>query len=125
MEVAGDRFDFSSLEANLATLKGLCADFHEKARGGTEVEQYEATKTCLQLARILVPTLYTQTQPTDHQAALGTRFLADLQESLNLPALDPESWAYKFTQTTLMRKLNKVNHAVIMASRLLASALDK
>ena len=119
-EEAGEHFDFAPLADSLNTLQTLCGELRNRMDAETDPEKAHAeTRLCLRLARALVPTLYTQVQPTDHQAALGTRFLSDLQPSLTLASLDPESWDYKFTKETLLRKRNKVVSAVLGASRLI------
>lgn len=119
-EEAGEHADFSSLHENLIRLKDLCRQLRLEIKEENRPEKaYQATQLCLQLARTLNPTLYTRVQPTEHQAALGTRFLSDLQPALSLADMAPESWAYKFTKVTLLRKLNKVNFAVISAIRMI------
>ena len=121
VETAGHLLDFSGLEATIKTLTQKAAAFHAATEklGGDDAEK--ATKLCMRLARILNPTLYTSVDIFSQQRAVGTRFLPDLGPSIELAALDPQSWDFKFLYATLRRKLNKVNFAVLSAIRLLDS----
>ncbi len=119
-EESGSILDFSTLKANLGELKSAAERFSRKSKEmnfGPEADR--ATRLCLRLARALNPTLYTRVEPTEQQAALGTRFLSDLEPALSIAGLDPESWQFKFSRAGLVRKINKINLTVLTALRLI------
>jgi len=74
----------------------------------------------MRLSRVLVPLAYTSGDRFVHDLAVPLPPLAGLQRVRELPALDPDTDAYKFACAALVRERNRAVHAFDTA----ASAAD-
>ena len=85
------------------------------------VEQKEkafgiANNTIMDLGRILIPVNYTKVDPFDQDLAVPIRPIPVLWPVTNLASMDPESDAFHFLRTRLVRESNKVCHALKQAA---------
>ncbi len=108
---AGDHFDLrpvadelSRLDAAVQRLQGAIA-----AADTADAQTCAALNRCLmRLGHALIPTDYTTSGPFDHDGAVPTRPLPSLQPAAGLSAMDPESDAYHFLVTRLVRERNRI-----------------
>jgi hypothetical protein len=113
---AGPRFDLApALEAGRALVERL-------GRVATVVAKAPAARTeeinraLMRLARVLVPLAYTSGDRFTHDLALPMPPLAGLQRARELAALDPDSDAFKFARSALVRERNRARHALDSAA---------
>ncbi|MGH7320130.1 MAG: hypothetical protein ACRELA_10975, partial [Candidatus Rokuibacteriota bacterium] len=78
-----------------------------------------ANRTLRALSRTLIPLAYTTGDRFQHDLALPVAPLAGLQPARELGTLDPDSDAFKFTATALVRERNRVVHALEEAAEVI------
>jgi hypothetical protein len=111
-EKAGSAFDLTKTIA----LANELADRLESLNLD-ELDPYAANVFIMAVGRILTPVNYTKEGPFSHDLALGTAPLPGLLDVSKLEELDPETDGYKFLMVRLVRERNRIEHALIEASR--------
>ncbi len=123
-EVAGDHLPLKQTIAKVEELKGQLDALHAKSASLTSnVATHRANTVFLRIARTLNPVLYQDRGDFEHDPALAARALPSLTPALKLPQLSPDSDAHRFTVVGLKRRLNRVEHHVEEARRLVEEAL--
>ena len=114
-ELAGD---VDALKARLHALDEACATLTDERATAA------ANRLFLRLARTLNPVLYQACSPFEHDPALASRALPSLLACLRLPAMHPDSDAFKFAVVGLRRRINRIRHQVREAMREIELAHD-
>lgn len=116
---AGDRFDLA--EARLAADQfATMAEAFDNAQGQHVPRMNEGA---LAMLRIMIPLLYTVAGPYDHDPAVAVPHLPGLDPARKLGRLDPDSDAFKFLRTRLVRQRNRFVSEVRRATAVLQAVL--
>ncbi len=83
----------------------------------TDVSPEPFNELAMDLGRILIPVNYTRSGPYSHDLALGGDPVPGLADTRVLAAHQPDSDAFRYTAVQLVRERNRVEHALIMATR--------
>ena len=113
---AGARFDLAPV---LVAARGLAEKLGRVAAAlaAAPEQQVDAiNRALMRLSRLLVPLAYTSGDRFTHDLALPIAPLAGLQRARELPALDPDSDAFKFARAALVRERNRAVHAIDSAA---------
>jgi hypothetical protein len=111
---AGEHFDFTPVTEALARLDDAvtrlrAAIASQETRSTADARRDGAINRGLQrIGHALIPIDYTASGQFGHDGAVPTRPLPSLQAATTLDAMDPESDAYHFLQTRLVRERNRV-----------------
>ena len=123
-EVAGAHLPLRATIARVETLKDRLSALHDRcAAMATEAETHAANVLFLRIVRALNPVLYQNRDGFEHDPALAARALPALAPALGLACLAPESDAHRFALVGLRRRINRVNHHVGEALRLVEEGL--
>jgi N-acetylated-alpha-linked acidic dipeptidase len=117
-KAAGNLFDLSGVAAMLENLKQLAAqvDAGLATAALSEAEAKAVNKAIMRVQRALIPVNYTQSGEFEHDPATYQPVLPSLAEVRKLARMDPETDAYKFLKTKLVRSRNKVYAALDRAA---------
>ena len=125
-EVAGEALPIGETIAEVRALHDQLAALHGKcaALEGTEATG-RANHLFLKVARTLNPVLYQEKNEFEHDPALAARSLPSLARAHSLKAMDPESDAHRFAVVGLKRRLNRINHQIRTASRIVEDEMAR
>src|SRR6185312_7314015 len=110
----GEHFDFTPVTEALARLDDAVTRLQiaiasQETRRTADARRDGVINRGLQrIGHALIPIDYTASGQFDHDGAVPTRPLPSLQAATALHAMDPESDAYHFLQTRLVRERNRV-----------------
>ncbi len=114
-EASGEHLDLSDL---LAAAERYRAAAERAARlAPVDVDAHNAT--LLKVTRVINPALFTIDGPYEFDPALQLPVLPGLAPARELALLDPESDAYRFLRTSLVRQHNRIHDALAQAAELL------
>jgi hypothetical protein len=99
---------------DLSPPKELARELARRLRAGAldGLDPDRANAILIALGHALIPVNYTRSGPFEHDLALGTQPLPGLADAAALGRLDPDSDAYRFLRTLLLRERNRVEHAL-------------
>jgi Peptidase family M28 len=109
---AGARFDLTPALEAARTLRERLARVATAVAAAPESRAEAINRALVRLSRVLVPLAYTTGDRFTHDLALPIPPLAGLQRARELPALDPDSDAFKFARAALVRERNRAVHAL-------------
>jgi Peptidase family M28 len=109
---AGARFDLTPALEAARTLRERLARVATAVAAAPESRAEAINRALMRLSRVLVPLAYTTGDRFTHDLALPIPPLAGLQRARELPALDPDSDAFKFARAALVRERNRAVHAL-------------
>lgn len=119
---AGDRFDLSpALEATAQFARA--ATRFDQAQESGRGEAARLNEAALAMLRVVIPLLYTRSGPFEHDPAVAVPPLPGLDPVRRLGRLAPESDAFKFLRTRMVRQQNRYVHEMNRAARILEAAL--
>lgn len=124
-EQAGNHFDLTPVTNELTRLDAAVQRLNDAiSQSGTDERAVIALNRCLmQIGRALIPIDYTASGQFDHDGAVPTRPLPALQPAASLSTMDPESDAYHFLATRLIRERNRIIHGLRQATETINAAL--
>lgn len=111
-EKAGSAFDL----AKTIALANELADRLESLNLN-ELDPQDANTFIMRIGRILTPVNYTREGPYSQDLALGTAPMPGLLDVSKLMELDPGTDDYRFLMVRLVRERNRIEHALIEATR--------
>ena len=119
---AGAHFDLSAASeaAERFAASARAFDVAREAGGGDSARQNSAA---IGMLRILIPLLYTEAGPYEHDPAVAVPHLPGLDPARRLARLDPASDGYKFLRTRLIRQRNRFIQEMRRAATVLEEAL--
>ena len=109
---AGARFDLTPALEAARTLRERLTRIATAVAAAPESRAEAINRALMRLSRVLVPLAYTTGDRFTHDLALPIPPLAGLQRARELPALDPDSDAFKFARAALVRERNRAVHAL-------------
>lgn len=112
-EAANGAIDLSGTEAMATDLAAniRSVDF-------SQVSPERANRLLMDLDRLLLPVNFTANGPFEQDLALGTVPVPGLREVHQLATMDPDSDAFRYLKTKLVRQRNRIEHALRAASRI-------
>jgi hypothetical protein len=113
---AGARFDLTPALDAARALRERLARVATAVAAAPESRAEAVNRALIRLSRVLVPLAYTTGDRFTHDLALPIPPLAGLQRARELPALDPDSDAFKFARAALVRERNRAVHALDSAA---------
>lgn len=116
---AGSHFDLESVVQEIDALAASLTRLHEVlSSGDDDASSIERINEALmQIGRSLIPVDYSQSGEFDHDLAVPTQPIPGLQPAASLSSMDPDSDAYQFLRTRLVRERNRLVHGIIEARR--------
>ncbi len=124
----GAHFDLSPVSNQLVALAKTVDRLQDRitglGEGGGDERYITVVNRCLmQLGWALIPVDYTRAGPFDQDLATPTKPLPGLQPAAELAGLEPDTNAYHFLHTRLVRERNRVVAGLVQADRAVATAL--
>ncbi len=122
---AGGGFDVSPIEEQAHALESALGRLATVTQAANTDKSAVVNRCLMEIGRALIPVDYTSTGMFDHDLAVPTRPLPGLSSMRTLADCDPDSDAYHFIHTRLVRERNRIVHGLVQATRAVESCLKE
>lgn len=123
-EDAGEFLPFKEMIGEVKALQSQLSALHDHCEKlDDEKATNRANKLFLRIVRALNPAFYQSKSEFEHDPALAARALPSLLPAYKLKTLDPSSDEFRFALVGLKRRMNRINHQIRTAARLVNEAL--
>lgn len=125
-KMAGVRLNLGLAIERTSKLEQLCTDFNQKVYSSpvTDEKAKQMNDTLMKLSRLIVPLNYVSGDIYDHDPAMNHDPLPMLSGIKELAEAEENTQDYHIWETSLTRKLNKVNHTLLKAIRVAEEGND-